>query len=524
VTRPPHLTNVNGTLFFTADDGTDGRELWKSDGTAAGTVLAKDINPGSAGSSPQSLTNVGEVLYFSADDGIHGRELWKSDGTGPGTVLVSTAGSGPANLTNVNGTLLFTASDAVHGTELWKSDGTAAGTTLVKDINPGSADSAPYDLTNVNGILFFSAADGVHGSELWQSDGTAAGTVLVADVNPGPASSYLSGLTYAGGLLYFAADDGTHGMELWTARILRLDLGAPSAATAGTAFSLTVTARDALDRVNTGYLGTVTFTSSDGTADLPGTYTFTSADQGVHTFTVTLRTAGSQTVSATDRGASSITDTATVAINPAAADHLLFFQQPSDTVAGQPISPAVTVEILDQFNNVLTNDSTDTVTLALNGGGTLNGTLTQTVSNGVATFADLSINQAGSGYRLTANSAGLMQITSGGFAINPAAADHLLFFQQPTNTVAGQTISPVIIEIVDQFGNVVTSESSDMVTLSIGANPSGGTLTGTLTITVTNGIATFSDLSIDLAGGGYTLHATIGGSLADIDSNLFDIT
>jgi hypothetical protein len=108
--------------------------------------------------------------------------------------------------------------------------------------------------------------------------------------------------------------------------------------------------------------------------------------------------------------------------------------------------------------------------------------------------------------------------------VNPAAADHLLFLQQPTDTGAGQTISPVLVAVVDAFGNVETSDNSDTITLSIGSNPSGGTLSGTLSLTVVNGVATFSDPSIDLAGIGYTLHASIGGGLPDLDSNLFNIT
>jgi hypothetical protein len=109
--------------------------------------------------------------------------------------------------------------------------------------------------------------------------------------------------------------------------------------------------------------------------------------------------------------------------------------------------------------------------------------------------------------------------------VSPAAADHLVFLQPPTDTAAGQTISPaVMVAVVDQFGNVVTGDNSDTVTLAIGNNPSGGTLSGTLTVAVVNGIATFSDLSIDQAGYGYTLHATVGGSLPDIDSDPFSIT
>ena len=95
------LTNVNGTLFFSARSSANGRELWKSDGTAAGTQLVKDIRTGSGSgyysnsSSPSDLTAVGSTLYFSANDGTNGRELWKSDGTASGTQLVKDIRTGP---------------------------------------------------------------------------------------------------------------------------------------------------------------------------------------------------------------------------------------------------------------------------------------------------------------------------------------------------------------------------------------------------------------------------------------------
>src|SRR5262245_62031164 len=82
------MVNVNGTLFFAADDGVNGQELWKSDGTAAGTIMVKDIRPGANGSFPENLTAVGNTLFFAADDGVNGTELWKSDGTAAGTILV----------------------------------------------------------------------------------------------------------------------------------------------------------------------------------------------------------------------------------------------------------------------------------------------------------------------------------------------------------------------------------------------------------------------------------------------------
>src|SRR5262249_45487922 len=160
-------------------------ELWKSDGTPAGTRMVKDINP-AGNSSPQYLTNVNGTLFFAADDGVNGSELWKSDGTAAGTVMVkdifpSFYSSYPGNLTNVNRTLYFSAYDGgfivgAHGRELWKSDGTTTGTTMVKDIFPGDTtyyisyypfsggrwftdinSSNPGALTNVNGTLFFLA-------------------------------------------------------------------------------------------------------------------------------------------------------------------------------------------------------------------------------------------------------------------------------------------------------------------------------------------------------------------------------
>jgi hypothetical protein len=83
-------------------------------------------------------------------------------------------------------------------------------------------------------------------------------------------------------------------------------------------------------------------------------------------------------------------------------------------------------------------------------------------------------------------------------------------------------VNPVIVEIVGAFGNVEISDNSDTITLSIATNPSGGTLSCTLALTVVNGVATFGDLSIDLAGSGYTLHATTIG-LLDADSRAFNI-
>src|SRR5262249_26603994 len=156
---------VNGVLYFQADDGAHGHELWRSDGTAAGTWMVKDINPGATRSNPEHLTAGNGVLYFDADDGGHGNELGRSDGTAAGTSRVKDITPGAAGfgytppLLGVGsaGVLYFRAGDGVHGNELWRSDGTTAGTVMVKDINLGAGDSVPSRLTDLNGVLYFAA-------------------------------------------------------------------------------------------------------------------------------------------------------------------------------------------------------------------------------------------------------------------------------------------------------------------------------------------------------------------------------
>jgi ELWxxDGT repeat protein len=115
---------VGETLYFRASDGVSGDELWKSDGTDAGTVRVKDIRSGSLSSNIDSLTNVGGTLYFQANDGVNGDALWKSDGTDAGTVLVKdftgdSVGGGPASITEANGRLFVVTTTERFGTEIW---------------------------------------------------------------------------------------------------------------------------------------------------------------------------------------------------------------------------------------------------------------------------------------------------------------------------------------------------------------------------------------------------------------------
>jgi len=183
----------------------------------------------------------------------------------------------------------------------------------------------------------------------------------------------------------------------------------------------------------------------------------------------------------------------------AAADHVVFGVQPSNTVAGAAISPAVTVQVLDQFNNlVITDTSNVSVAIGANpGGSTLGGTTTVAAVGGIATFNTLSLDKVGAGYTSTGGDGSLGGATSSTFNITPAAANHLLFGVQPSNTVAGVAISPAVtVQVLDPFNNLVTGDTSN-VTIAIGANPGGGTLSGTTTVAAMGGIGTFGTLSID---------------------------
>jgi len=173
------LVVFQGQLYFFASaEDPQHQGLWRSDGTAAGTRLIRAVDPPSgtyAGGrfffSPL-LTPAANHLFFLADDGVHGLELWASDGTPEGTVLVKDIVPGRAhtpidNLAAAGDKLYFAANDGEHGSELWVSDGTAAGTRMVADIWPGLLSAHPEQMVAVGGRLFFTADDGEHGRELW---------------------------------------------------------------------------------------------------------------------------------------------------------------------------------------------------------------------------------------------------------------------------------------------------------------------------------------------------------------------
>lgn len=219
--NPSHFCLSGSSVFFSATAPGYGRELWKSDGTEAGTIQVKDVYPGSLGSYPEALTAVGGNVFFTANDGSHpGDALWRSDGTEAGTVLLKvlsfTEGLyDEAKMTTVGDTLFFEASDGIHGYELWKSDGTSAGTVMVKELSPGQNPRSLHNLTAVGGTLFFTANHPTYGDQLWKSDGTAAGTVVVKTFWANNPSNFIQNLKAMGNTLFFSGWDNVNGRELW---------------------------------------------------------------------------------------------------------------------------------------------------------------------------------------------------------------------------------------------------------------------------------------------------------------------
>ncbi len=219
---PEHFVSLSGFLYFTANDGVNGVELWRSDGTASGTVMVKDINataPG-ASSSPSGLTVFADSLVFSANDGVNGVELWRSDGTPAGTTMVRDIDPGPSHGSPYGffphgGALYFTATQALSGFELWRTDGTGPGTIQVADINPGMPGSTPQRFGALGSVLLFSAWHETFGEELWRSDGTTLGTTLVREIRPGRFVANIGELTRVGSVVVFRADDGVRGEEVW---------------------------------------------------------------------------------------------------------------------------------------------------------------------------------------------------------------------------------------------------------------------------------------------------------------------
>ena len=201
---PDNLTNVNGTLFFTAYDDSTSEELWKSDGTAAGTVLVKDIRTGPSGSihyRPSLVECERDVILQRQRRRERLRAVEERRDVGRyGAGQGHSPGLGQFETRKRDGCERDTILHRQRRRERARSCGRATGRRPVRcwsgTFAPAAASAFAHshlgNLVNVNGSLFFGADDGATGYELWKSDGTSAGTVRVKDIRGGSTAGFLS--------------------------------------------------------------------------------------------------------------------------------------------------------------------------------------------------------------------------------------------------------------------------------------------------------------------------------------------
>ncbi|WP_233261949.1 S8 family serine peptidase [Vitiosangium sp. GDMCC 1.1324] len=292
----------------------------------------------------------------------------------------------------------------------------------------------------------------------------------------------------------------------------------PTNSTAGATFAPKVGLQDKDGKpVTTGSFNvTLAIANNAGGGTLSGTTTV-AMSAGVATFSgLSIDKVGTgYTLKATASGLTEATSS-TFNITAATASKLAFVTQPSTTVAGTSITPAVQVAVQDAFGNQVT--STASITLALSGGSagtTLNGTVTAAAVGGIATFGNLSINKASTDYSLKATSGTLSAATSSVFSVTASAPQRALITHQPSNVEAGAVITPAVqVSLYDQFGNLAT-QATNAVTVSLGYNTTGAALGGVTTANAVAGVATFDSLTVNRPGTNFTLVAGASGIYLD---------
>lgn len=380
------------------------------------------------------------------DDGtpLAGRSL-KVTVSGEGNTL--TQPSGP---TNDQGVAIATLTSTVAETKTVTVSVDAEGAPVTLSSRP----TIEFVVLPASKLAFTSApssgtageALGVFSVAIQNADGetmTGASNTVTVEIGSGPASATLKGTvtaTAVNGVASFsdlvlekaaqdytlvASADGLTGatsqaFDVAPAAVATLALTAPVGPVAvGSPVSLEVSARDAFGNDAAGYTGTVHFSSDDASAMLPADYTFTPADLGRHTFSITLNRAGSRLVSVKDTVDAALTASAELSVVPGAATKLAFSEQPGNSSVRAPFG--VRVVLTDALGNVVPVGAPE-VRLSVDKGGTLAGAVSVLPVDGEATFSGLSIAEENAGYVLTASASGLDSVSSNAFTITDDVA------------------------------------------------------------------------------------------------------
>jgi hypothetical protein len=483
-------------------------------GIAVGTITTTNQNTG--------LTSIAKTLIgqkTSVAANLTVSEVQSTESSpGPAVSFALTVSSSPGNAQEIMSTGSFEAGtpmgEQVTVTAL-DADGNVAtgyaGTVSLFSSDPQAAlpDSYTFDPSTDKGSHTFTVFLDTTGAQTLTAEDSNSNTLsghATVNITPAPAASLL--------------------------------VSAPSSTTTGSKSAIAVTALDFYGNVATGFTGTVSLSSSNqagsqatgvtpkvvfsddaarAAASVLSSYTFKPADKGNHLFAVTLKTTGSQTIMAS---ASKVSGNGEANLQVAAAPTKLVISQPMNSIAhGSPFG--LTVNAVDSHGNVVTsfnglvtltlaaNPGGGTLMLAPNSGGTLLGGNAVSVQavDGVAAFSGLTLNKLGKGYRFKASSGSLPVATSSTFNVTAGAAAKVVLLSQPPSKVGAASPFGLKVAVEDAQGYVVTSYTGS-VTLAL-ANDPGVNLGGNLTLTVVNGVATFSGLTMTQAGS-YSLIASSG--------------
>jgi hypothetical protein len=484
--------NSNGNQTITATDTVTSSITGTSNTIAVQTVdhfLVSAPSSATAGSafnftvtavdtSNQTVPGYSGTVHFNSSDGqaVLPANTTLTNGTGTFSATLKTAGSQTVTATDTvtssvtgSATITVSAAAATHFTVSAPSSATA-GSAFTFTVT--AQDQFNNTDTNYNGTFHFTSSDG-------------NATLPANSTLTGGTGSFSATLKTAGSQTLTATDTGnssitgtSNAIAVSAAAATHFTVSAPSSATAGSAFTFTVTALDQFNNTATSYNGTFHFTCSDGNASLPADSTLTN---GTGSFSATLTTAGNQTITAADTTTSSITGTSnTINVVGAAATHFVV-NAPVSATAGSAFNFAVTAE--DQFNNTATGYGGTVHFTSSDGTATL--PADSTLTNGVAAFS-ATLKAAGN-QTITATDTTTSSITgtSNTIAVSPAAATHFVV-SAPASATAGSAFN-FLVTAQDQFSNTATGYDG-----TIHFTSSDGNAVLPFDTTLTNGVGSFS--------------------------------
>ncbi len=530
------VLNLSSLTTFTQTGGSTGSLQVTNRGTVEDAELTLLSNVNLSGDATGTLT-VPATQSYVATSGTISIQVGTLTDQGSVTAQDNTTVSIPGNVTvNQDGVLSTTARGTIQisgdllgntqnadgfsplGALLLNSSSSNAGSPQLLEamsydlgaVGAGFDDNFAYGTLGLSSGTYVELVDQVQNSIGSNPDAVYANSVVVpssATLNLNGLHLYAYSATINGTVLNGSIQIAPTGSN--TATQLVVTGEPPASVTAGSGFALTVAVEDASNNVVTNYTGSVTvaLANNPGGSTLGGSFILLTTN-GVAKFAgLTMNKVGSGYTLAVSSGTHTPGSTSAVSVSPGPLAQLgIFAQPPSGVTAGSPFGLTAIGEDLE--GNEVSGFNGEITVALLNdpGGSSLAGTLTVQASNGVASFANLSLNKIGTGYTLQLSSPDLSSATTASFAVTPGVATQLVISTQPPTTVGASNPFAFAVIAEDALGN--EANYSGQVTVALANNPTNSTLSGTLTLAASGGLAAFSTLTLNNIGSGYTLRAT----------------